>query len=81
VPGQQPLSQHDQDKGDDCGLQGKESEHVPILIGGTVVEQVESIKFLDVSLPPHSKWYQSTNSRSIWLLNSFYPQAIRILNS
>ena len=29
VPGQQPLSQRDQDKGDDCGLQEKEDRARP----------------------------------------------------
>ena len=33
------------------------------------------------SLLPHGKRYQSTKSRSIRLLNSFYTQAIRLLNS
>uniref|UniRef100_A0A8C7HJ22 Cartilage associated protein n=1 Tax=Oncorhynchus kisutch TaxID=8019 RepID=A0A8C7HJ22_ONCKI len=33
------------------------------------------------SLLPHSKWYRSAKSRSKRLLNSFYPQAIRLLNS
>ena len=33
------------------------------------------------SLLPHSKRYRSANSRSKRLLNSFYPQAIRLLNS
>ena len=33
------------------------------------------------SLLPHGKWYQSAKSRSKMLLNSFYPQAIRLLNS
>jgi hypothetical protein len=32
------------------------------------------------SLIPHGKRYQSTKSRSKRLLNSFYPQAIRLLN-
>jgi hypothetical protein len=32
------------------------------------------------SLLPHSKRYQSTKSRSKRLLNSIYPQAIRLLN-
>jgi DNA polymerase elongation subunit (family B) len=33
------------------------------------------------SLVPHGKRYRSTKSRSKMLLNSFYPQAIRLLNS
>jgi hypothetical protein len=33
------------------------------------------------SLLPHGKWYWSAKSRSKRLLNSFYPQAIRHLNS
>ena len=33
-----------------------------------------------VSLLLHSKRYRSANSRSKRLLNSFYPQAIRLLN-
>jgi gmma-aminobutyric acid receptor subunit gamma len=33
------------------------------------------------SLLPHGKRYRSTKSRSKKLLNSFYPQAIRLLNS
>ena len=33
------------------------------------------------SLLPHDKQYRSTKSRSKTLLNSFYPQAIRLLNS
>jgi hypothetical protein len=33
------------------------------------------------SLLPHGKRYRSTKSRSKWLLNSFYPQAMRLLNS
>jgi hypothetical protein len=33
------------------------------------------------SLLPHGKQYRSTNSKSKRLLNSFYPQAIRLLNS
>ena len=32
------------------------------------------------SLLPHGKWYRSANSRSKRLLNSFYPQAIRLLD-
>ena len=32
-------------------------------------------------LLPHGKWLQSTKSRSKKLLNSFYPQAIRLLNN
>jgi hypothetical protein len=32
------------------------------------------------SLLPHGKWYWSAKSRSKRLLNSFYPQAIRLLN-
>ena len=33
------------------------------------------------SLLPHSKRYRSAKSRSKRILNSFYPQAIRLLNS
>ena len=33
------------------------------------------------SLLPHGKWYRSAKSRSKRLLNSVYPQAIRLLNS
>jgi hypothetical protein len=33
------------------------------------------------SLLPHGKWYRSTKSRTKRLLNSFYPQAIRLLNN
>ena len=33
------------------------------------------------SLLPHGKRYHSTKSRSKRLLNSFYPQAMRLLNS
>jgi hypothetical protein len=33
------------------------------------------------SLIPHGKRYQSAKSRTKRLLNSFYPQAIRLLNS
>ena len=33
------------------------------------------------SLLQHSKRYRSTKSRSNRLLNSFYPQAIRLLNN
>jgi hypothetical protein len=33
------------------------------------------------SLLPHGKRYRSAKSRSKRLLNSFYPQAIRLLNS
>ena len=33
------------------------------------------------SLLPHGKRYQSTKSRTKRLLNSFYPQAIRVLNN
>jgi hypothetical protein len=33
------------------------------------------------SLLSHGKWYRSTKSRSKRLLNSFYPQAMRLLNS
>ena len=33
------------------------------------------------SLLPHGKRYRSTKSRSKRLLNSFYPQAMRLLNS
>ena len=50
VQGQQPLPQRDQDKGDDCGLQEKKTEHPPILIDRAVVEQVESFKFLGVHI-------------------------------
>ena len=32
------------------------------------------------SLLPHGKWYWSAKSRSKRILNSFYPQAIRLLN-
>ncbi|KAM9471619.1 uncharacterized protein ACWYII_007379 [Salvelinus alpinus] len=32
------------------------------------------------TLLPHGKWYWSAKSRSKRLLNSFYPQAIRLLN-
>ena len=32
------------------------------------------------SLLPHGKWYRSAKSRAKRLLNSFYPQAIRLLN-
>ena len=51
VPGQQPLLQCDQDKGDDFVLQ--ENEDAPILIDGAVVEQVESFKFLGVHITYH----------------------------
>jgi hypothetical protein len=33
------------------------------------------------SLLPHGKWYRSTKSRSKRILNSFYLQAIRLMNS
>ena len=33
------------------------------------------------SLLPHGKQYRSAKPRSKMLLNSFYPQAIRLLNS
>ena len=32
------------------------------------------------SLLPHVKWYRSAKSRTKRLLNSFYPEAIRLLN-
>ena len=32
------------------------------------------------SLLPHGKWYRSAKSRTKRLLNSFYPQAIRLMN-
>ena len=32
------------------------------------------------SLLPHVKWYRSPKSKKKRLLNSFYPQAIRLLN-
>jgi hypothetical protein len=46
----------------------------------------EGPKLSDSSHPshrllPHSKWYRSAKSRSRRLLNSFYHQAIRLLNS
>ena len=43
VPGQQPLPQHEQDKGAYRGLQeGEQAEQAPINIDGAVVERVES---------------------------------------
>ena len=53
VPGQQPVPQRDQDKGDDCGLQEKEDHAAGLYAGGAqlilidkaVVEQVESFTF------------------------------------
>ena len=44
VPGQHPLPQCDQDKGDECGPQERRTKHAPILIDGAVVEHVESFR-------------------------------------
>ena len=33
------------------------------------------------SLLPHGKWYRIDKSRTKWILDNFYPQAIRLLNN
>jgi hypothetical protein len=60
VPGQQPLPQHDRDKGDDCGLQEKEDRAHPILINRAAVKQVESFKFLGVHITNKLTWSKHT---------------------
>jgi hypothetical protein len=62
VPGQQPLPQRDQNKGDDCGLQEKRTEQAPILIDGAAVEQVESFKFLGVHITNQLEWSKHTKT-------------------
>jgi hypothetical protein len=54
----QPTKQHQQNKGDDRRFQ----EHTPIHIEGTVVEKVESFKFLDVHITDKMKWSIHTDS-------------------
>jgi hypothetical protein len=43
--------------------------------------QGKALQIVKNSLLPHGKWYRSAKSRSKRFLNSFYPQAIRLLNS
>ena len=62
VPGQQPLPQRDQGKGDDCGLQEKEGRARPILTDGAAVEQVESFKFLGVHITNKLTWSKHTKT-------------------
>ena len=60
VPGQQPLPQHDHDKGDDRELQEnyrkRRAEHTPILINEAVVEQVENFKFVGTHITNELSW-------------------------
>ena len=49
--------------------------------GPTIVKDSSHPSHRLFSLLPHGKWYRSAKSRPIRLLNSFYPQAIRLLNS
>ena len=53
VQGQQPLLQRDQDKGDGCGLQEKE---------WSVVEQVESFRFLGIHITNRLSWSKHTKT-------------------
>jgi hypothetical protein len=62
VPGQQPLPQCDQDKGDNCDYRKRRTKHTPILIDGAVVEQVESFKFLGVHITNKLTWSKHTKS-------------------
>ena len=57
------LPQHDQDKGEDCGLQEKEDRACPpILIDGAVVEQFESFKFLGIHITNKLTWSNNTKT-------------------
>ena len=55
------------------------------ILGGIRGRSIKSLKtpvtLVIDSLLPHGKRYRSTKSRTKRLLNGFYPQAIRLLNS
>ena len=54
------LTQHQQNKGDDRGLQVTAEGAPPIHIDGTVVEMVGSFKFLGVDITDKLKWSTHT---------------------
>jgi hypothetical protein len=62
VSGKQPLTQRQQNKGDDRGLQETAKGAPPIYIEGTVVKKVESFKYLGIHIRqteivlPHRQW-------------------------
>ena len=65
-----PLTQRQQNKGDDHGLQGTAEGAPPIHIEGTAVEKVESFKFLSVHTTDKLKWSTHTDSvvkKAHWL--------------
>jgi hypothetical protein len=64
VPGKSSLTQRQQNKGTDRGLQEQQREHAPIHIDGTAVEKVESFKFLGVHITDKIEWSTHKDSAS-----------------
>lgn len=58
----QPLPQHDQDKGDNCGLQEKKDRAHPHPHWQAVVEQVESFKLIGVHITNKLTWSKHTKT-------------------
>jgi hypothetical protein len=51
----------------------RRTEHVPILIDGDVVEQVESFKFLGVHITNKLSWSKNTKTVVKWARQSLFP--------
>ncbi len=66
VQQQQPLSERGKNQGDCCGLSEKAARvhhpH-PLLINGTAVERVSSIKVLGVHITENLNWSTNTTAR------------------